>query len=299
MAPPAPAFTAAQQELINQSILAAIEKALALYAAEPAKPAIVQPQHTHIASAADLQPMPEYYRYLPILDPSVPLVEHNKVKWPRSQFSDHRGDVEYDAWKMDMKLFLEDYSSNFLSGPSQVKAYFKCTSGEAKSMIFEHMFPDFADTCTNAADVLRILDYRFRDHNRVQAARKSYYQLTMGRISYDDFRVKFTTYAITGKISRARWFEDVCEKVSPALKTHLMVEKYKMHGSYERLDEYLAIIDKESRNIKSEEAQSPIIQPQDQRTFFTQPSDIDDSDDNDSPPRSALAEQPQNESHKD
>ncbi|EKD17763.1 polymerase [Drepanopeziza brunnea f. sp. 'multigermtubi' MB_m1] len=75
----------------------------------------------------------------------------------------------------------------------------------------KHMSPDFADTCKGSADVLRILDHRFFDHNRVQSARKNYYQLTM-------------------------------------------IEKYKMHGNYEQLDEYLAIINRESRNIKSEEA---------------------------------------------
>ncbi|EKD19704.1 hypothetical protein MBM_01656 [Drepanopeziza brunnea f. sp. 'multigermtubi' MB_m1] len=247
MSAPPPAFTAAQQEVINKAILAAVAQALAMQAQQP------QPAVQPATLAADLQPTPEYF--LPVLDSSVPIVEHSKVKWPRSQFSDHRGNVEYDAWKMDMKLFLEEYSGNFITGTSQVKAYFKCTSSEAKSMILEHMSLDFADSCTCAADVLRLLDHRFFDHNRVQSARKAYYQLTMsGSMSYNDFRSKFTAHAITSKISRARWFEDMCEKISPALKTHLMIEKYKMQSSYERLDEYLAIVDRESRNIKSEEA---------------------------------------------
>lgn len=105
---------------------------------------------------------------------------------------------------MDIKLFIEEYSANFRDGSAQVKAYFKCTAGEAKTIILQHMDPDFAGTFDSAAEVLKALDQRFFDHNRVQAAKAQYYQLEQGSMSYNDFRVKFTNFAMTGKIARSR-----------------------------------------------------------------------------------------------
>ncbi len=190
---------------------------------------------------------------MPRLDPNIPAVYPNKIKYPRLCFTDHKGEIEYDAWKMDMKLFIEEYSGNFVTGNAQVKAYFKCTGGEAKTIILQHMDPDFAGIFDSAADVLKALDQRFFDHNRVQAAKAKYHHLTMGSMTYNEFRIKFTSYASTGKIARSRWFEDVCEKVSPSLKHDLRIEKYKMNNDYAILDEFLAVADRESRNIAAEE----------------------------------------------
>ena len=110
---------------------------------------------------------------------------------------------------MNMKLFIQKYSSNFLTSESQVHAYFECIKGEAKTIIFQRMNSDFAGDFNGAADVLKALDQRFFDHNRVQAARLKYNQLHMGNMTYNEFRTKFTTYAATGKISPTRWFDDL------------------------------------------------------------------------------------------
>ena len=238
-------LTPAQEAFMERSIATAVARAIA--ANSPSPEATPVPR----ALTADLQPSVDYY--LPRLDRTIAAVEANKIKYPRLIFTDLKGDIDYDAWKMDMKLFIEEYSGNFTQGKAQVRAYFKCTGGEAKTIILQHMDPEFAGIFDSAADVLKALDQRFFDHNRVQAAKAKYYQLTMGSMTYNDFRIKFTSYATTGKIARSRWFEDVCEKISPALKREIKIEKYKMKNDYATLDEFLAIADRESRNITNEE----------------------------------------------
>ena len=136
------------------------------------------------------------------------------------------------------------------SGTSQIKAYFRCTSEEAKIIILQYMDPDLASIFESAADVLKALDQRFHDYNRVQTAKLKYRNLEQGNMTYDYFRVKFNTYAITGKIARSRWFEDLCEKIAPHLKRDIRTEKYRMNNSYTFLDEFLAIADREERNIR-------------------------------------------------
>ena len=84
---------------------------------------------------------------------------------------------------MDMKLFIEEYSGNFKSGTSQIKAYFMCTSGETKTIILQHIDPDLASTFESAADVLKALDQRFHDHNRVQTARLKYRNVEQGNMT--------------------------------------------------------------------------------------------------------------------
>ncbi|CAL3969530.1 unnamed protein product [Diplocarpon coronariae] len=135
---------------------------------------------------------------------------------------------------MAMKVFIQEYSGNFTSGEDQITAYFKCTTGEAQNLILQHMDPVFASEFTCAADVLRVLDQRFFDHNYVQSAKLKYSRLTIGSLSYNEFRSKFVTLAIAGKIDQS--------------------QKYKMNNDYTTLDEFLAIADREARNIKQEEA---------------------------------------------
>lgn len=118
------------------------------------------------------------------------------------------------------------------------------------------MDPEFAGTFEGAADVLHALDQRFFDHNRVQAAKLKYNKLEQGAMTYNEFRIKFTTYATTGKIDRSRWFDDVCEKIAPHLKRDIRTEKYRMDQSYQVLDEFLAVADREERNIRAEEARN-------------------------------------------
>src|ERR1700712_976944 len=148
-------FTAAQQLQIAQMIA----QAMASLRPPPAESVNTPARSQSRALTADLQPIPDYY--VPVLDPSILRVEPSKVKYPRHAFSDHQGEVQYDAWKMDMKLFIEEFSGNFTNGMDQAKAYFKCTTGEAKTIILEHLDPEFHDQVQSAQDVLRILDQRF------------------------------------------------------------------------------------------------------------------------------------------
>lgn len=220
--------------------------------AEPANKAQEYPR----ALTADLQPATDYY--LPNVRNDIPAVDPSKIKYPHTCFSDHKGEIEYDAWKMRMKLFIQQYPGNFITGKSQVEAYFVCTSGEAQTLILQHMDPALDGTFETAADVLKALDQRFFDHNRVQSAKLKYNRLRQETMTYNDFRIKFTKYASTGKISRSRWFEDVCDKIAPHLKMAILTEKYKMNDNYETLDEFLAVTDRETRNVKAEELRKPV-----------------------------------------
>ena len=240
------AFSTSQLAAINEMLKTAVVSALAVEATEDAA-------RKSRALTADLQPAVDHY--LPKIDNSVKPVDSHKIRYPRLLFTDHNGEIEYNAWKMDMKLFIEEFSGNFCAGDSQVKAYFKCTGGEAKTIILQHMDTDVTTEFKGAADVLAALDQRFFDHNRVQKAKAAYSNLKMtSNMTYNQFRIKFTNLAITGKIARARWFDDVCEKISPALKLQIMTEKYKMSNNYTILDEFLAVTDRESRNILAEDA---------------------------------------------
>ena len=168
-----PAFTAAQQAYMATAIAEAVRVALAANATPPPND-----QRHQRSLTADLQPSTDYY--LPKLVSGGKPVEPTKIKYPQVYFSNHKGDVEYDAWKMEMKLFIEEYSANFQDGAKQVSAYFKCSAGEAKTLILQHMDPAHASPVKNAADVLKALDQRFFDHNRVQTARRAYHKLEMG-----------------------------------------------------------------------------------------------------------------------
>lgn len=242
-----PAFTEAQTAFMTTAIQAAVAAALVANTLPPPDPRRQQRSLT-----ADLQPATDYY--LPKPTPGGSPVDPSKIKYPRDRFSNHKGEVEYDSWKMVMKLFIEEYPANFQEGAKQVSAYFKCSSGEAQTLILQHMDPDYASPARNASDILKALDQRFFDHNRIQSARLAYHKLEMGSMTYNDFRIKFTQLATTGKIDVKRWFEDLCEKISPALKRDIRTEKYKMNEDYTTLDEFLAVSDREMRNIRAEEA---------------------------------------------
>lgn len=155
-----------------------------------------------------------------------------------------------------MKLFIKEYSTNFQEGAKQVFAYFKYSSKEAQTLILQHIDPNYTSPANNASDILKVLDQRFFNHNRVQSARLAYYKLKIGSITYNDFRVKFTQLAGTKKINTKRQFKDLYEKISPALKRDIRTEKYKINGDYNTLDEFLAIYNRETRNIKAKELTS-------------------------------------------
>lgn len=247
-----PALSAAQQATMERVIQEAVNTAVAAALAAARQSRTPSPPNNARALTADLMPPTGYF--LPVINQEIAIVETSKVRWPKSIFSDHKGDIRYADWKLDMKFFIEEYSGNFRSGNSQVKAYFKCTGGVAKTLISQRMDPEYAGTFENASDVLNALDQRFFDHTLVPTAKLAYNKLHMGSMSYTQFRDKFVTYAMDGKISPARWFDDVCEKISPSLKQDIRIEKYKMGSSYTVLDEFLAIADRESRNIAAEVA---------------------------------------------
>ena len=73
-------------------------------------------------------------------------------------------------------------------------------------------------------------------------------------ISYNQFYIKFTNLVSTSKIARSYQFNDVYKKISLTLKLYIITKKYKIVNDYFTLDEYLAITDRESRNIFTKEA---------------------------------------------
>lgn len=203
------------------------------------------------ALTADLVPPIDYY--LPVLRSGIPAVDPSKVKYPKIFFSDHKGPIQYEAWKMDMKLCIQKFSGNFANDEDQVHAYFQCSAGEAKTLILQHMDPSYEGDFNCAAHVLKALDQRFHDYNQVQEARTMYNELKMGSMSYQDFRTKFSHLAVTGRIARSRWFDELCEKVSPQLKRYIVTERFRMNNDYTTLDEFLAVTDRGLRNIEKED----------------------------------------------
>ncbi|CZT01274.1 uncharacterized protein RAG0_09013 [Rhynchosporium agropyri] len=164
------------------------------------------------ALTADLQPPIDYY--LLKIDQAIAPVDAYKIRYPRLVFTDHK-----------------EFSGNFRTGATQIKAYFKSTGGEAKTIILQHIDnAEFKD----AADVLAALDQRFFDHNRVQKAKASYKRLVItDTMTYNQFRVQFTNFATT--------------------EYTIATRKYEMNHNYTTLDEFLAVSDREFRNIAAKQ----------------------------------------------
>ncbi|PVH68461.1 hypothetical protein DL98DRAFT_599513 [Cadophora sp. DSE1049] len=80
-------FTPAQAAIMQKAIEQAVDSALAKQTSEPSR--------TPRALTADLQPSVDYY--LPRIDPSIASIDANKIKYPRFHFSDHEGEVKYNA----------------------------------------------------------------------------------------------------------------------------------------------------------------------------------------------------------
>ena len=60
--------------------------------------------------------------------------DHGRVRYP-APFSDHDGDVMYEAWKMDMKFLIDDNPQHFDTNSKQAAAYFKGSAGTAKGLL--------------------------------------------------------------------------------------------------------------------------------------------------------------------
>ncbi|KAG9243952.1 hypothetical protein BJ878DRAFT_480632 [Calycina marina] len=131
--PGAVSFTAEQEAILDQRIAAAAASAVraALATRSPPAPApaprptpsqsqprqttpTLEPERSRRVMTADLQPLAGYY--VPHIQPGSTTVKSHKVRYPRIAFSDHQGEIQNDSWKMDMKLFLEDYPGNFYTG---------------------------------------------------------------------------------------------------------------------------------------------------------------------------------------
>lgn len=66
---------------------------------------------------ADMRP--DQTQYLPAKPSEKPpgANDHFRGQYPKS-FTDNQGEVDYDAWKLDMQIFLEDYKNSFLHQPT-------------------------------------------------------------------------------------------------------------------------------------------------------------------------------------
>lgn len=92
----------------DKAIQAAVRQALAAQASLSPSPADVSRR----ALTADLQS--DAHTYIPDVSNPTPAIAKHKIRFPKTQFANHNGEVEYDSWKMEMKLCLEDYSGNFI-----------------------------------------------------------------------------------------------------------------------------------------------------------------------------------------
>lgn len=189
--------------------------------------------------------------------PSVGPSEHRdkRVNYPR-QFADNNGDINYDAWKMEMMIMLDDNDHHFDTVDKQIRAYFTCTTGRAQELLLTGM--QGANRWEDTGAVVRALDEEFFDYNKETKAREDYYKLMMDMSqTYQQFRVVFRKLAMTGQIGRERWFDDLCQKITPGLRRQVVGEKFRMQGNYTALDEYLQYLDRENVAIRADPRNKP------------------------------------------
>lgn len=66
--------------------------------------------------------------------------------------------------------------------------------------------------------MLKALDERYVDFNKVPNAERAYNNLEMHKDqTFREFRSLFSKYATEGKIPADRWFYNMCKKVNPRL----------------------------------------------------------------------------------
>lgn len=98
--------------------------------------------------------------------------------------------------------------------------------------------------------MVQALDEEFFDYNKETRAREGYYNLRMQNSeTYRCFRMKFRELAMEAGTSRACWFNDLCNKITPALRRDIKGEKFRMSEDYTRLDEFLQYLDRENAAI--------------------------------------------------
>lgn len=242
--------------LVQAAIQAAVQQALAaanLQNNTPSPQCIPSdsPPRDHRSLTADLRP--NRARYVP--QHPTPVIGHSpsndRVYYP-DKFSDHEGEVEYDAWKMDMKLLLEEHAFKFDTPAKQVNAYYASTKGRAKKLLLPLLAADHPQHVTSADEVIEALDEEFLDYNKAQSAKQSYNKLFMtSEQTYLQFRIRFRQLAQDAGVDKARWFDDTCEKINARLSADIKLEQYRLGKDYKQLDEILQVADRENANIKA------------------------------------------------
>jgi hypothetical protein len=197
---------------------------------------------------ADLAPEIGYY--VPVPGPSYTRLDPSKVRYPPLRFSDHGGAVDYVAWKLEMKYFIEEFAGNFQTDQEQVRAYFKATEGKAKKLITDRLDPEHPMALKTATEVLQALDNSFCDFNERADATTAYDNLTMAPgETYQQFQGKFTFYAGAARVPEDRWFDDLAKKVSVTLQVRAVSEKYKMNKDFAVLNNFFSTVDRELNQI--------------------------------------------------
>ncbi|TQS34303.1 hypothetical protein Golomagni_05318 [Golovinomyces magnicellulatus] len=164
---------------------------------------------------ADMRP--DQTQYLPAKPSGKPpgANDHFRGQYPKS-FTDNQGEVDYDAWKLDMQIFLEDYKIHFYTNQLQVQAYYKATEGRAKKFLLPLMNENNPQDVATAKEVLKALDEEFFDWNKLEDAKANYAKIMMGKNeTYKAFRVRFRTLASDAQINKERLYDDLLEKINP------------------------------------------------------------------------------------
>ncbi|RKF61570.1 hypothetical protein GcC1_155026 [Golovinomyces cichoracearum] len=143
----------------------------------------------------------------------------------QEKFADNKSEVDFEAWKMEMKIMIDDHPLEFNSTEKQIRAYFKCTTGRAQKLLLSRM--SGSESFKDASEVVQALDEEFFDYNKETRAREGNYNLRMQNSeTYRCFRMKFRELAMEGGMSRAYWFNDLCNKITPALRRDIKGEKF-------------------------------------------------------------------------
>ncbi|KAI0993831.1 hypothetical protein K3495_g14353 [Podosphaera aphanis] len=208
----------------------------------------VTPQENSI-NQADMRP--DQSQYLPA-KPSGKLPgsnDHFRGQYSKC-FTDNQGDVDYEAWKLDMQIFLEDYRAHFYTNRLQVQAYYKATEGRAKKVLLPLMNENHPQHVATAKEVLKALDEEFFDWNKLEDAKSNYAKINMGKNeTYKNFRVRFRTLASDAQIDKDRLYDDLLRKINPRLLNDIKVELTRLRNNYQRLDELLCKVDRTNREI--------------------------------------------------
>jgi hypothetical protein len=141
----------------------------------------------------------------------------------------------------------------FDTDSKQAAVYFKGSAGTAKGLLLPLLKTSHPQYISSAKKALQALDDQFFDYNKVETAKNEYLNLKMKRgQTYLLFRNTFRKLATDAEISQDRWFDDLCNKITPTLKSDIKAKKYELNKSFHDLDAYLQVMDRENNHIASE-----------------------------------------------